>query len=102
MERDNCELCHGASGGVRGNENIVGGKVICDYCHARQSSGKWLVLRHGGRNADTWRIAFRGPEDEANLKYATIATALRQGAVELVSTTECTERISTPRLRTRW
>ncbi|ARB14473.1 hypothetical protein Ccr5_gp253 [Caulobacter phage Ccr5] len=31
-ERDDCEVCHGARGGVRGNENIVDGKVVCDYC----------------------------------------------------------------------
>lgn len=29
---DNCQLCHGAKGGVRGNENIVDGIVMCDYC----------------------------------------------------------------------
>jgi predicted CXXCH cytochrome family protein len=32
--KDNCENCHGTRGGVRGNENIVDGKVLCDYCHA--------------------------------------------------------------------
>ncbi len=31
--RDACESCHGARGGVPGNENIVGGRVLCDYCH---------------------------------------------------------------------
>ena len=31
---DHCEVCHGDRGGVRGNENVVGGQVICDYCHA--------------------------------------------------------------------
>lgn len=29
---DNCEICKGANAGVRGNENIVNGKVVCDYC----------------------------------------------------------------------
>ena len=33
-DRDNCELCFGTKGGVRGNENIINGQVICDYCHA--------------------------------------------------------------------
>jgi uncharacterized small protein (DUF1192 family) len=33
---DNCSLCHGARGGVRGNENIVDGVVMCDYCHAEK------------------------------------------------------------------
>lgn len=29
---DNCEKCHGKRGGVRGNENVVDGKVLCDSC----------------------------------------------------------------------
>lgn len=39
---DNCEVCHGANGGVRGNEQLVDGKVMCDYCHAeyRRLGGK--------------------------------------------------------------
>ena len=32
--RDKCEVCHGRNGGVPGNENIVDGVVMCDYCHA--------------------------------------------------------------------
>ena len=27
-ELDNCEICKGTKGGVKGNENIV----MCDYC----------------------------------------------------------------------
>lgn len=30
--KDNCENCQGEKGGVPGNENIVNGKVLCDYC----------------------------------------------------------------------
>ncbi len=30
---DNCEVCDGRSG-VPGNENIVEGLTVCDYCHA--------------------------------------------------------------------
>ncbi|KKN71258.1 hypothetical protein LCGC14_0423010 [marine sediment metagenome] len=33
---DNCEVCKGVKGGVRGNENIIDGVVMCDYCHAEQ------------------------------------------------------------------
>lgn len=29
---DNCWMCLGAKGGVRGNENRVGEFVLCDYC----------------------------------------------------------------------
>jgi hypothetical protein len=30
--RDACEVCKGRRGGVPGNENIVNGRVMCDYC----------------------------------------------------------------------
>ena len=32
--RDRCERCHGTKGGVWGNECLVGGEILCDYCHA--------------------------------------------------------------------
>ena len=38
--QDDCEVCHGTKGGVPGNENIVDGKVICDYCHAEHLTSK--------------------------------------------------------------
>lgn len=31
---DNCKVCKGTNGGVRGNENIIDNIVMCDYCHA--------------------------------------------------------------------
>lgn len=31
---DKCEICHGAMGGVRGNEQNVDGVLMCDYCHS--------------------------------------------------------------------
>ncbi len=31
--RDSCRRCGGARGGVPGNENLVGGILLCDYCH---------------------------------------------------------------------
>lgn len=31
---DSCEICLGTKGGMRGNENIVDGFIMCDYCHA--------------------------------------------------------------------
>lgn len=34
IELDNCEQCNGSKGGQKGNENIVNGKIICDYCNA--------------------------------------------------------------------
>ena len=36
---DNCQVCLGESGGVRGNENRIEGLVVCDYCHVKISNG---------------------------------------------------------------
>ena len=36
--RDNCRVCGGVRGGMPGNENIVAGLIICDYCHADDAS----------------------------------------------------------------
>lgn len=30
--RDACERCHGERGGAPGNENVVGGWLLCDDC----------------------------------------------------------------------
>lgn len=29
---DNCQICLGAKGGMLGNENVIEGVVVCDYC----------------------------------------------------------------------
>lgn len=33
---DDCEICLGAKGGIKGNENIVDGIKMCDYCHSEK------------------------------------------------------------------
>ena len=38
---DACATCGGARGGVPGNENLVDGKPMCDYCHSD------LIRTHG-------------------------------------------------------
>lgn len=35
LRRDDCEECRGEEGGVLGNENIIGSRTLCDYCHAK-------------------------------------------------------------------
>lgn len=30
---DKCEMPHCERKGIRGNENIIEGRVMCDYCH---------------------------------------------------------------------
>jgi hypothetical protein len=30
--KDKCQLCEGNSGGEPGNENIIEGVIVCDYC----------------------------------------------------------------------
>jgi hypothetical protein len=37
-EKDNCEACKGERGGVKGNENVVDGIVLCDYCSVSVSA----------------------------------------------------------------
>ena len=32
LEPDKCKFCLGIKGGVLGNENVVDGVVVCDYC----------------------------------------------------------------------
>jgi hypothetical protein len=36
MLPDKCEHKYCARYGVRGNENIIEGKVMCDYCHSKK------------------------------------------------------------------
>lgn len=31
-ELDDCQVCLGARGGVKGNENRIDGLVVCDHC----------------------------------------------------------------------
>jgi len=38
FELDNCQACNGARGGVRGNENVIDGVVLCDYCSVDYSA----------------------------------------------------------------
>lgn len=33
-ERDKCQICKGVQGGVPGNENVIEGVIVCDYCSA--------------------------------------------------------------------
>jgi hypothetical protein len=40
---DNCQVCHGDNGGVKGNENIIDGIVMCDYCHMENSDKKMVI-----------------------------------------------------------
>ncbi len=39
-ELDNCVRCLGLNGGVRGNENRIDGRVLCDYCHVEVLIGR--------------------------------------------------------------
>lgn len=38
MLPDKCEMPGCKRQGVRGNENIIDGKICCDYCHAKQDN----------------------------------------------------------------
>jgi len=39
---DDCEICNGELGGVKGNENVIHGKKVCDYCYAKMMRGEIL------------------------------------------------------------
>jgi hypothetical protein len=52
-ERDACEVCKGTQGGVPGNENIVNGVVMCDYCHAKTQQPIPQPANTDDRTADT-------------------------------------------------
>lgn len=34
LKHDNCEMCMGIKGRTPGNENVIDGIVVCDYCHS--------------------------------------------------------------------
>lgn len=63
MERegpsDNCEICYGRKGGVRGNENVEEGVVVCDYCSVQIKEGtlegdellSWELHRNNGKHS---------------------------------------------------
>lgn len=37
---DRCQSCRGMRGGVRGNENVVDGVILCDYCSVERQKGR--------------------------------------------------------------
>lgn len=55
-ERDNCQVCMGAKGGTKGNENVIDGVVTCDYCHAAQMPVPYTI-----REIDEAIVAILGP-----------------------------------------
>jgi hypothetical protein len=36
LPKDDCYYCRGARHGVPGNENVINGKLVCDYCSVDQ------------------------------------------------------------------
>lgn len=40
---DRCQICRGRNGGVRGNENVIDGVVMCDYCSVAVSRAKRVI-----------------------------------------------------------
>jgi hypothetical protein len=64
----------------------------------------WLVLRHGGRQTDSWKAVGCGDdEQEARDRFKAVEAAMRQGGVVLVDPAGVVRaRAWAPRLRTRW
>jgi hypothetical protein len=46
---DECEIPGCERKGVRGNENMVMGRVVCDYCHARGAMKLKAAIEAHGR-----------------------------------------------------
>lgn len=72
------------------------------------AQGYWVLMRHGGRQADDWRERNAWAPNEAGEKLARAAyskaqEAMRQGGVRLVNPHGVIVLDSwTPRLRSRW
>lgn len=52
-KRDKCERCKGEKGGTPGNENIIDGQIVCDYCHAEMMDDgieEYVKSRNKGLN----------------------------------------------------
>lgn len=70
------------------------------------ATGKWRVMRHGGRRNDAWKLV-RGVEydfeRDARAAYDYAVKAMRQGGVVLVTPDGRILASSyAPRLRSRW
>lgn len=65
---------------------------------------KWAVWRHGGRNNDSWRLAYSSAaEAKARARYDALLSKMRQGGIELRTPfNELAREAWAPRLRTRW
>lgn len=76
---DGCELCNGRRGGVPGNENIIDGKRVCDYCHSdsvavAQDIPEWAVaeaLRRLGCDMApvAWVLHFNDPDPQIDIEF---------------------------------
>lgn len=81
---DSCEMCQGLKGATAGNENIVGGVTMCDYCHSK-TMGIWSLARYQARIARWVRNVF-GPEIATNKQERCLR--LVEEAVELAQACE--------------
>lgn len=53
--RDACEFCLGVKGGVPGNENRIGGHIVCDYCTPLAHSLQRSMAARGYASMDPQR-----------------------------------------------
>jgi len=65
-------------------------------------AGRWVVIRHGGRSLDVWRVRYQG-DDEAVARTTFKGIAIRQGGLRLLAPDgRIVDSQWAPRLRTRW
>lgn len=67
-ERDNCSMCRGARGGVPGNENIINGVVLCDYCHADPLCSMCEWIKTAGLHPQYAQDRIEGPGHDTHCK----------------------------------
>jgi hypothetical protein len=61
---DKCEICKGAKGGTPGNENIINGQIVCDYCHAEMDTSHTTVLAKADWDRDRAQLRIEAPSWE--------------------------------------
>lgn len=70
---DNCRVCFGIRGGVLGNENIIDGVVMCDYCTADRmpdnSTGGTMATPTTSQRASYFTERFKKEEEEEEERW---------------------------------
>lgn len=72
---DRCEVAGCSRQGVRGNENVIDGRIVCDDCHARM-----LDVSHMRAFGASHAACSKWPDDTA--EHRALRAAYCQGAAD--------------------